>query len=131
MEQDLNTLQTVTPMLIERDPAGKFLSRPEGSGRKPGTRNAVTKKMMEELGARIGEGVAGENGVSPNPLVCMHQIMLTTKSESVRLAAATRLTQFLLPKLLSIGLDPTDENFEFETQRITETLRGYFARKED
>jgi len=116
----------VVPTRPERDSHGHFL---------PGNREAAgnagpnaSKRMMSELSKRLEE-----SGPKGNPLLCMHSIMLDLEQPvKVRLLAAHKITQFLLPTLSRVSLDqPSKEALETEATRVTETLRTFFTKKEN
>src|ERR1022692_1709438 len=114
-------VQLVAPMIIERDPDGKFLSRPEGSGRKPGSLNRVSRQMQEALAREM------ELDVDNNPLTILLRIARNIEYPAmVRIQAADRLARYLAPRLMQVEIETPDATFEVETQKVKAKLRGMF-----
>jgi hypothetical protein len=107
--------------VIVRNEKGQFA--PGTTGRRKSTIHQITRAMVNELGDEIEK-----LGINGNPLVTLLKISACeTLYAGIRVRAASKLAEFLAPRLLAVQLqEPPSVEYEAETKKLKATLKGMF-----
>lgn len=103
------------------DGSGQLAARPVGSGMKRGGFTKVTGIIKQEFAKYYVE-----LGPDANPLVIMSKLSLDEKLDpAVRLAAASKLASFLVPKRFAVSADEDEDSAKVAFfQRFSAMITG-------
>lgn len=101
------------------DVSGKFLQGNPGGGRKKGSRNKMTQRMLDRIAERSEDGLSMEE-------ILMDIAQDPNQPAELRLKAASKIADIVYPKASSVEVK-IDEDSSMTKEQMDERLRQLIA----